>query len=111
MWTDAATLRAEFEDLSTLAGQCRFADCSHRYDVGCAVRGAVESGMLSRERYEHFLNLEEEIAELEKRAEKRRMTLERVTRREKKAVLRNRDDHEDQQRELHPHLKTHRHDL
>ena len=67
--------------------------------------------MLSRERYEHFLNLEEEIASLEKRAEKRRMTLERVTRREKGVVLRNRDDHEDQQRELHPHLKAHRHDL
>ena len=111
MWTDAAALRAEFADLSALAEQCRFADCSHRHDAGCAVRGAVESGILSWERYEHFLNLEEEIAELEKRAEKRRMTLERVTRREKRAVLRNRNDHEDQQRELHPHLKAHRHDL
>ena len=111
MWTDAASLRAEFADFSTLARQCRFADCSHRQDAGCAVRAAVEGGMLSRERYEHFLNLEEEIASLEKRAEKRRMMLERVTRREKGVVLRNRDDHEDQQRELHPHLKAHRHDL
>ncbi len=106
MWTDADTLRAEFADLSSLAGQCRFADCSHRQDAGCAVRAAVDAGVLSRDRYEHFLRLDAEIAELEKRAEKRRMTLERVTRRAKKAILRNREDNEDRLRDLHPHRRT-----
>lgn len=105
MWTDAATLRAQFEDLSQLALQCRFSDCSHRRESGCAVREALATGALTRERYEHFLRLDAEIAELEKLVEKRRMTLERVTRRVKRIVLRNRDDREEQRRQLSPHRR------
>lgn len=102
MWTDAETLRAEFADLSELADRCRFADCSHGSDAGCAVREAVESGAVSHDRYEHFLRLDEEIAELEKRAEKRQMTLERVTKRHKKHQLRNMQDKIDHLRDMHP---------
>lgn len=105
MWTDAATLRAEFDDLTRLAATCRFADCSHRRDAGCAVRAALESGDLSPTRYEHFLHLEREIAELERRAQKRQMNLERVTRREKRHTLRNRQDREDHLRDLHPNRR------
>lgn len=103
MWTDAATLRAEFADLAELATQCRFADCSHRKDAGCAIRAALEAGTLSQERYEHFLNLDAEIAELERRNEKRQMTLERVFKRNRRGMLRNRDDREEHQRDLNPH--------
>lgn len=102
MWTDAASLMAEFKDLKELACSCRFADCSHRKDAGCAIRAALETGALSRDRYEHFLNLDNEIAELEKRAEKRRMTLERVTKRTKHLNFRNRGDREDHLRDLRP---------
>lgn len=105
MWTDAATLRAEFDDLSCLATTCRFADCSHTKDAGCAVRAALEAGTLSQARYEHFLHLEQEIAELERRAEKRQMALERVTRRAKRNTLRNRQDREDHLRDLHPNRR------
>ena len=105
MWTDAATLRAEFEDMTRLAATCRFADCSHKKDAGCAVRAALESGELSPARYEHFLHLDEEIAELERRAKKRQMNLERVTRREKRHTMRNRQDREDHLRDLHPNRR------
>ena len=105
MWTDAATLRAEFADLTALAATCRFADCSHRKDAGCAIRAALESGQLSPERHEHFLNLDAEIEALEQRAEKRRMNLERVTRREIRNTLRNRQDREEHRDNLHPHRK------
>ena len=105
MWTDAATLRAQFADLTELESQCRFADCSHRKDAGCAIRAALESGALTQERYEHFLNLDAEIAELERRNEKRQMTLERVNRREKRHVLRNREDREDHRRNMNPHRR------
>lgn len=105
MWTDAATLRAEFEDLTRLTCDCLFADCSHRKDKGCAVRAALEQGSLSLTRYEHFLHLDEEIAELERRSEKRRMTLERVSRREKRHTLRNKQDREDHLRDLHPNRR------
>ena len=69
------------------------------------MRAALATGALTRERYEHFLRLDAEIAELEKLVEKRRMTLERVTRRVKRIVLRNRDDREEQRRQLSPHRK------
>lgn len=102
MWTDAASLRAEFRDLAELACSCRFADCSHRKDAGCAIRAALDAGTLSRERYEHFLNLDREIAELEKRAEKRQMSLERVSKRAKRHTFRNRGDREEHLRDLRP---------
>lgn len=105
MWTDAATLRAQFADVELLARQCRFADCSHRADAGCAVRAALLSGSLSQERYEHFLLLDVEIAALEQRAEKRRMTLERVSRRQKHGVLRNPSDREELSHFLAPHRR------
>ena len=105
MWTDAATLRAQFDDLSRLAATCRFADCSHKKDAGCAVRAALEAGELPRDRYERFLCLEQEIAALERRAEKRQMNLERVTRRAKRHTLRNRQDREDHLRDLHPNRR------
>ena len=103
MWTHAATLRAQFDDISTLAQHCRYADCSHNRDAGCAVRAALERGDISREHYEHFLHLDDEIALLEKRAEKRRMTLERVSCRVKRSVLRNHSDREEHARTLAPH--------
>lgn len=105
MWTDAATLRAQFADLNELESQCRFADCSHRKDAGCAIRAALENGTLTQERYEHFLNLDAEIAELERRNEKRQMTLERVNRREKRHQMRNREDREDHRRNMNPHRR------
>jgi len=81
MWTDEATLRDSFADVTALAQHCKFSDCSHRKDAGCAIRGAVEAGTLDTGRYENFLNLETEIAALRKRSEKRQMTVERWAKR------------------------------
>lgn len=108
MWTDSASLRAQFADLSELESQCKFADCSHRKDAGCAIRAALDSGSLSPERYEHFLNLDAEIEELERRNQKRQMTLERVDKRAKRQKLRNHQDREDLRRELNPNRAHYR---
>ena len=40
---------------------CRFGNCTHRVEPGCAVRRAVEDGALSPERYDSYLRLREEI--------------------------------------------------
>ena len=92
MWTDEATLRESFADLDALAAECRFADCSHRKDAGCAIRAAVECGALEPARHESFLNLENEIAALKKRAEKRRMAVERWAKRSHRVKARNLED-------------------
>ncbi len=102
MWTDEETLREQFADITALAEQCRFRDCKHRTDAGCAIRAAVEDGTLSVERYESFLKLEEEIEELKRRMKKRKMTLERKSKRDHKIKARNLADRVDYEREIRP---------
>lgn len=92
MWTDEGTLRESFADVDALAADCRFADCGHRSDAGCAIREAVENGELDPARHQSFLNLENEIALLRKRAEKRRMAVERWAKRKHRVKARNLDD-------------------
>lgn len=53
-------LDAAFGDLGGLAAQCRFPDCSHTREPGCAVLAALASGELSEERYQHYLKLQKE---------------------------------------------------
>jgi len=66
-------IEAGFADLAELAGQCRFNDCSHRLEAGCAVRAAVERGEIDAGRYESFLKLSRESDYLEASyAERRR---------------------------------------
>ncbi|MGX9962772.1 ribosome small subunit-dependent GTPase A [Roseomonas sp. F4] len=56
-----AGLSTVFEDIEQLAGTCRFRDCSHTTEPGCAVRAALESGALDPERWAHFQKLEQEV--------------------------------------------------
>lgn len=46
-----------FVELEKLAPECRFADCQHLREPGCAVRGAVEAGSISARRYESYRRL------------------------------------------------------
>jgi ribosome biogenesis GTPase len=55
---DDAGLDNVFEDLAALAAQCRFRDCRHEGEPGCAVKDAVETGKVPAERLEHFRKLE-----------------------------------------------------
>lgn len=82
MWTDENTLRERFADISLLEERCKYQDCKHRSDDGCAIRAALEAGKLDRERYEGFLKLEQEIAALRRNRKKREMTISRRDRRE-----------------------------
>jgi ribosome biogenesis GTPase / thiamine phosphate phosphatase len=51
-----------FADVADLAATCRFADCQHDGEPGCAVRAALESGDLTPRRYESWRKLQREIA-------------------------------------------------
>lgn len=46
-----------FPEMAPLAGHCRFADCRHRNEPGCAIRAAVERGEIQQRRYESFLQM------------------------------------------------------
>ena len=67
LWLAGEGLTEAFSDIDTLAAECRFADCRHESEPGCAVRAAVEDGRLSRERWERFRALRSELDELEER--------------------------------------------
>lgn len=49
-----------FEEIAALSADCRYADCSHEREPGCAVRAAVESGKLSEDRYSSYIKLRKE---------------------------------------------------
>ena len=51
-----------FADIEALAAQCRFRDCRHAREPGCAVRAAIEAGTLEAERVANFLKLSAEVA-------------------------------------------------
>jgi ribosome biogenesis GTPase len=51
-----------FADIEALAEQCRFRDCRHEREPGCAVRAAIEAGTLDPARYAHYLKLRDEVA-------------------------------------------------
>ena len=51
-----------FSDIDALSEQCRFRDCRHEREPGCAVRAAIDSGALDPERYANYLKLRDEVA-------------------------------------------------
>ncbi|MBP7930648.1 MAG: ribosome small subunit-dependent GTPase A [Acidimicrobiia bacterium] len=71
LWTDAATVDSVFDEITDLAAECRFADCAHDTEPGCAVRHAVESGALSGDRFGSWQRLRREAASAELRADAR----------------------------------------
>jgi ribosome biogenesis GTPase / thiamine phosphate phosphatase len=64
-------LSAVFEDIAGLARNCRFRDCSHNSEPGCAVRAAVEAGQIPAERLAHYRKLDAEAAANERRRDAR----------------------------------------
>ena len=61
VWTDDEGLETTFADVETLAAQCRFGDCTHTSEPGCAVRAALEDGTLKRDRFRSYAKLQREI--------------------------------------------------
>ena len=57
-------LQYAFPDFGKYIGQCRFDDCSHRKEPGCAVREAVEDGRIEKSRYDSYLKLYEKSSQI-----------------------------------------------
>ena len=61
-------LDAYFREIAPLVADCQFSDCTHRHEPGCAVRAAVEEGVVSEARYDSYLRLREEHEALDAEA-------------------------------------------
>lgn len=75
LWDAGAGVTAAFGDVEELMTQCRFNDCHHRGEPGCAVRAALEDGTLDPERWEAYVKLQRELA-FEKRKDDPRLRAE-----------------------------------
>ncbi len=62
LWSDdGSTLDATFADIEVLAAQCRFRDCRHENEPGCAVQQALTDGSVAGDRYKRYRKLQREL--------------------------------------------------
>lgn len=71
LWEANEGLDTAFDDISAFAAECRFNDCSHETEPGCAVKAAIGRGELEAQRLESYRKLERELAFLERKVDKR----------------------------------------
>ncbi len=77
LWVADEALEETFDDVTSLFEHCRFSDCSHESEPGCAVKAALADGTLAQDRWDSYLKLEAELAHLERRLDKRAQAEER----------------------------------
>jgi len=71
LWLAENGLGEAFEDIGELGAQCRFSDCRHETEPGCAIQAALADGRLAPERWRSYRELHRELAELEVRLARR----------------------------------------
>lgn len=64
LWADESALDETFADVAGLARECRFSDCAHGQEPGCAVRAALANGSLPQIRWESYRKLQRELRAL-----------------------------------------------
>jgi ribosome biogenesis GTPase / thiamine phosphate phosphatase len=71
LWDVDEAVQETFDDVASLAGACRFRDCRHEQEPGCAVKAGVETGTLDAARYEGYLKLQREHEAFERKQDER----------------------------------------
>ena len=77
LWVADEGLEEAFADVTSLFEHCRFSDCRHESEPGCAVKEALADGTLAPERWDSYRRLEAELEHLERRLDKRAAAEER----------------------------------
>jgi ribosome biogenesis GTPase len=67
LWGDADDLAESFSDIEILAANCKFNDCRHKTEPGCAVIKAIEAGSLNSERLASYHKLKDELVKLQQK--------------------------------------------
>ena len=89
MWDISEGLGDAFADVERFVGKCRFSDCRHEREPGCAIRAAIAAGELEMDRWESYQKLSEEAvdkAEMLRRKNEWHKGLAKVTRQRKKEI-------------------------
>ena len=81
LWESTDGMQEAFDDVEDLVDRCRFADCGHGVEPGCAVRTALADGTLAAERFESWVKLQRELEHLERKQDVRAAAEARKARR------------------------------
>ncbi|SDN31384.1 ribosome biogenesis GTPase [Fictibacillus solisalsi] len=71
LWEADEGVSQSFSDVAALAANCRFRDCQHTTEPGCAVQEAISDGTLDQERYNSYVKLQKELAFLARKEDQR----------------------------------------
>lgn len=74
LWGEADSADTAFPEIEQLTAECRFRDCRHDNEPGCAVRRGLEEGLIEPERFDSWLELRKELAWLESRRDEKART-------------------------------------
>ncbi len=77
LWETDGGLEKAFADVTELVNQCRFSDCAHDTEPGCAIRAALDDGSLPQDRWESYVKLERELVHLERKLDPKLRSEER----------------------------------
>ena len=72
MWDVSEGLADAFSDVEAFLGKCRFSDCSHEKEPGCAIKAAIASGALDAARWESYRNLQAEAVDRDEMLRRKR---------------------------------------
>jgi ribosome biogenesis GTPase len=61
LWASENSLAEAFEDIEIFVKKCKFNNCDHQFDKGCAVVEALKSGKISQQRYDRYLKLKQSL--------------------------------------------------
>jgi len=77
LWGNEDGLKTTFDDIEMLAEQCRFRDCSHQGEPGCAIQEAIENGTLDKKRYKNYRKMQQELLHQKRRQDNNAARIER----------------------------------
>jgi ribosome biogenesis GTPase / thiamine phosphate phosphatase len=77
LWEAGEGISEVYSDLEELSLECKFSDCKHESEPGCAIQKAIEEGIITEERLKSFKKLERELNRLEMNRNKREKSIEK----------------------------------
>jgi len=78
VWGDEGGLDNAFQDIKELAANCRFSDCRHDQEPGCAVQEALRLGELENKHFKNYLQMQRELRHLAARQEGKAVLVEKM---------------------------------
>lgn len=91
LWDADSGFSDAFDDVESVAAACRFSNCRHQNEPGCAIQQALDTGELEQTRYDSYLKLQRELAHLARKEDKKLQSQEKEKWKMINQIMRQRD--------------------